>query len=131
MTSRYIVVGPESANAAHEAADDLAAALAGRGTFARVSALEGVDPRTAAVSPASVSTASSVSRSARSAAPPSRSVPPAGKKRQSAAGPASASVPPPRRVCSAPRQFLSIRLKSVARPRQTVRSAPEKASIVF
>ena len=53
MTSRYIVVGPESANAAHEAADDLAAALAGRGTFARVSALEGVDPRTAAVSPAS------------------------------------------------------------------------------
>lgn len=52
MTSRYIVVGPESANAARDAADELAALLTGRGTLARLSALEGVTPADAALSPA-------------------------------------------------------------------------------
>lgn len=52
MTSRYIVVGPESANAARDAADELADLLSGRGTLARLSALEGVTPANAALSPA-------------------------------------------------------------------------------
>lgn len=52
MTSRYIVVGPQSANAAAEAADDLAAALSKRASLARVSALEGVDTQTLTLSPA-------------------------------------------------------------------------------
>ncbi|MCF2711901.1 phosphate acetyltransferase [Schaalia hyovaginalis] len=52
VTSRYIVVGPESANAARDAADELADLLSGRGTLARLSALEGVTPADAALSPA-------------------------------------------------------------------------------
>lgn len=51
MTSRYIVVGPESANAARDAADELAALLAGRGTLERTNALIGVDASSTALSP--------------------------------------------------------------------------------
>ncbi len=51
MTSRYIVVGPESANAARDAADELASLLTAKGALVRLDALAGVDASTAAVSP--------------------------------------------------------------------------------
>ena len=53
MTSRYIVVGPDSANAATDAAHELATALSARGTLARIDALAGTTPSAAATSSAS------------------------------------------------------------------------------
>ena len=53
MTSRYIVVGPDSANAATDAAHELATALSARGTLARIDALAGTTPSAAATSGAS------------------------------------------------------------------------------
>lgn len=53
MTSRYIVVGPESANVAQDAANELAALLEERGSFERTNALVGVDASVAATSPQS------------------------------------------------------------------------------
>lgn len=53
MTSRYIVVGPESANVAHDAANELAVLLEERGSFERTNALVGVDASVAAISPQS------------------------------------------------------------------------------
>lgn len=51
MTSRYIVVGPESANAAREVADELAVILTEGGTLTRFSALEGTTLSEAALAP--------------------------------------------------------------------------------